>query len=474
MVGRIAWLFLCAPALAATAEEVLALTSKTFDEHLNTNKYTLVEFYAPWCGHCKKLAPEYEKAASLLKGKVPVVKIDATEEKDVASKYGVKGYPMLIWFDSGKNKEYDGGKTADAIVEWVTSMTGPAVKEIYVSAPESLTKVVMVLYGPSLLKGFEAAANANRRKALWYYKNTQDAAKVVLQHQGEDSITISDYPGDQKTLEKYVHDHELPMFGKLDADSFDKYLESGKGLVWSLFELEGGRIESVEEKHRPMMQEVARKFQGKYAITYSDTEKFKDALAGMVGVTKFPAIAVQKKAGDKKKYLYTGEMTSAAIIRFVEDVESGRIQPNLKTEPAPSSNSGNVRTVVGSTFREEIFSDTKDVFLFVSAPWCGHCKKLDPEYEKLANKLRSEELDDLIKITKIDGVANDSPDEAIEWTGFPTLLFFKAKTREPLKYEGERTANGLWKYIRRHASQFAEIKIREDKRKAKSNKFSEL
>jgi len=474
MVCRVVWLFLLAPALAASAEEVIALTKATFDEHLNANKYTLVEFYAPWCGHCKKLAPEFEKAASDLKGKVPLAKVDATEEKDVASKYSVKGYPTLVWFDSGKNQDYDGGKTADAMVEWVNSMTGPAVKEIYVSAPESGEKPVLVLYGPSLLKGFEAAATANRRKAFWYYKNSPDAAKVVLQHQGEESIQITDYPGDQKTLEKYVEENALPLFGKLDGDSFDKYLESGRGLVWSMFELEGGRIESVEEKYRPMMQEVARKFKGKYAITYSDTEKFKDALEGMLGVTKFPAIAVQKKSGDKKKYIHTGEMTSAAIIRFLEEVDTGRIEPNLKTEPVPDSNSGNVRKVVGSTFKDEIFLDKKDVLLEIHAPWCGHCKKLDPEYEKLAKKLRSEELDDLIKIAKMDGVANDSPVDAIEWTAFPTLYFFKAQTTTPMVYEGERTAKGLWKYIKRHATQSAEIKARIDKRKAKMDKASEL
>merc|ERR1719182_899215 len=113
----------------ASAEEVLALTSKVFDSHLAANKHTLVEFYAPWCGHCKKLTPEYEKAAVELKGKVSLAKVDATEEKELASKYNVKGFPTLVWFEDAKETEYDGGRTSEEIVDWVTSMTGPAVIE---------------------------------------------------------------------------------------------------------------------------------------------------------------------------------------------------------------------------------------------------------------------------------------------------------------------------------------------------------
>ncbi|CAK0801175.1 unnamed protein product, partial [Prorocentrum cordatum] len=117
-------------ALGARGDEVLALTTANFSQHLKDNKQTLVEFYAPWCSHCKKLAPEFEKAAGSLKalGKpVSLVKVDATEEKDLATKYGVKGFPFLIWFEDSKETEYDGGRTAETIVEWVQSMMGPAI-----------------------------------------------------------------------------------------------------------------------------------------------------------------------------------------------------------------------------------------------------------------------------------------------------------------------------------------------------------
>ena len=79
-------------------------------------------------GHCKKLAPEYSAAAGQLNEKgspVKLAKVDATENKELAQKFGVKGYPTLKYFKEGAAQEYSGGRTADTIVAWLLEKSGP-------------------------------------------------------------------------------------------------------------------------------------------------------------------------------------------------------------------------------------------------------------------------------------------------------------------------------------------------------------
>jgi protein disulfide-isomerase A6 len=109
---------------AGSDKDVVILTDANFDELvMHSNDLWLVEFYAPWCGHCKRLEPEWSDAATKLKGEVKVGKVDATVEQRLGSRFGIRGYPTIKMFPTGPKsdsnaEDYEAARDAATIVSW--------------------------------------------------------------------------------------------------------------------------------------------------------------------------------------------------------------------------------------------------------------------------------------------------------------------------------------------------------------------
>ena len=131
----------------SASSSVIDLIPDNFDSIvLKSGKPALVEFFAPWCGHCKKLAPVYEELAQAFdsaKDKVTIAKVDADAEKDLGKRFGVQGFPTLKWFDgkSDKPEDYNGGRDLESLTEFVKGKTGAKIKtkKAAPSAVEMLT-----------------------------------------------------------------------------------------------------------------------------------------------------------------------------------------------------------------------------------------------------------------------------------------------------------------------------------------------
>jgi protein disulfide-isomerase A6 len=119
--------FLIAAALAEHSD-VVVLTPENFDSVVDGSKHAFVEFYAPWCGHCKNLAPDYEVfATAFAKEKdVVIAKVDADAHREIGSRFGVSGFPTLKFFPKGstKPKDYSGGRTAYDLIDYVNKEAG--------------------------------------------------------------------------------------------------------------------------------------------------------------------------------------------------------------------------------------------------------------------------------------------------------------------------------------------------------------
>jgi protein disulfide-isomerase A6 len=108
---------------------VVDLDPSNFDRIvMDTNKDVLVEFYAPWCGHCKSLAPEYEKLAQIYANEdgIVIAKIDADAHKDIGSRFGVSGFPTLKWFGREQKtpEDYQQGRDLASFVPFINEHTG--------------------------------------------------------------------------------------------------------------------------------------------------------------------------------------------------------------------------------------------------------------------------------------------------------------------------------------------------------------
>jgi len=110
------------------AANTVDLTPENFDSVVDGSKNVFVEFFAPWCGHCKSLAPTWEELGDALSKEKDVViaKVDADAHKDLGGKFGVSGFPTLKMFKKGSTEpsDYNGGRDLDSLVDFVNKETG--------------------------------------------------------------------------------------------------------------------------------------------------------------------------------------------------------------------------------------------------------------------------------------------------------------------------------------------------------------
>jgi protein disulfide-isomerase A1 len=133
--------------------------------------------------------------------------------------------------------------------------------------------------------------------------------------------------------------------------------------------------------------------------------------------------------------------TVETITQWVDDVIAGKVSAHLKSEEPPAEQGNNI-VIVGKEFDKIVKDETKDVLVKFYAPWCGHCKKLAPVWDELADAFASEA--DVV-IGKFDATANEA--DGVEVQGYPTLIFYPKDNKSGINYDGERDLESFKKWI---------------------------
>ncbi|XP_072402081.1 protein disulfide-isomerase A3 [Diabrotica undecimpunctata] len=455
---------------SAKEEDVLDLGDSDFASRIAEHETALVMFYAPWCGHCKRLKPEYAKAAEdLLRNDPPIalVKVDCTEAgKETCDKNSVSGYPTLKIFRNGElSQDYNGPRDAAGIVKYMQSKVGPSSKELKTSEclknfleTQKESVVVGFFEKESDLKAaFLKTADKLREKVKFAhtsFKELLDAQKVKdglvlfrpahLQNKFEDSKVQYSGSADAGSIQTFVNKNLHGLVGHRKPDNKQEFENP---LFVAYYSVDYAKNPKGTNYWRNRILKVAKEFQERANFAISSNDEFQHELNefGLDYVKGDKPVVGARDAKNQKFVLK--EFSLEAFEVFVSDVLEGGLEPYLKSEPIPENADEPLKVLVAKNF-DQVIDNSKDALIEFYAPWCGHCKKLAPIYEELAEKLKDED----VVIAKMDATANDVPSN-FEVRGFPTIFWVPKNSKDsPVNYEGGRDVDDFIKYVAKHAT----------------------
>jgi protein disulfide-isomerase A1 len=461
------------------ASDVFVLTDDNADGFFKENPAAFVEFYAPWCGHCKKLAPTWEQLATSTKqkhdGKFAIAKADVTVEKGLGDKYGIQSFPTLKLVFNGKVMDYEGPRELAGLEAFVASYSGPAVKKV--TTLEKLVEhtqeaaVTVVYFENGKLDAFfdEFASNNRALEGTIFVQANKELAidqdfntgEIVLYKSWDNGKLKYEGKKEEDAFLAWLKDESLPPLAEIGPGNYKQYMAREQPMAW-LFVSGKEEQEEVTKQAKAVVEKVAIAFKGKVLFVFLDGDTYGQMVTRM-GHTgeSLPVVTIEDKEG--KHFLFEegttlNDAAQEKLTNYVQDFLDGKLTAHVKSEAEPEKQPGEdgVHVLTGNNINQYLASG-KDLLMEFYAPWCGHCKKLVPEYEKLAKHINSiEGCKNDVVIAKMDATANDPP-PSYNVNGFPTIKFLRAGAEKAVDYDGGRDAASFVKYLQENAKNGAAI-----------------
>jgi protein disulfide isomerase len=433
---------------------IFVLSDATFPEFIAENEFSFIEFYAPWCGHCKQLAPVFVEVAKTLKSNgvsVPLAKVDCTQQKLICN--DVQGYPTLKLFSrTGKITDYDGERSQEALVAYLTKKTGPASTRLTTAEEVASflegTNQRVIAYIDEESADYEAwkAVASNQAVELFSFAHADTSLAgsksraVELFAKGKDTLTLTPEVYESAAILDWISEHGFPLVETLSQEAWNRALThpTSKFLACVFYDKTG-------EAPSSYVEEVASQLKGKVIFTLSDSTQILERWGGS-GTVLPSAVVLDFNKAEPSLFTWDEssglELNAETLKSFVDQSVAGTYKSNIKSEPIPEANDEPVKTLVAKNF-EEVISDSSKTVILVEfyAPWCGHCKKLAPVLDELGTHFKSNEG---VVIAKMDATANTVRKD-ISVTGFPTIYAFQNGVHHP--YSGGHDLEALTTFV---------------------------
>lgn len=438
----------------------------------------MMMFYAPWCGFCKRLKPQYAEAATELKGHSILAAMDANKPENsvVRQQFNITGFPTMMYFENGNLKyKYEGENTKEGLVkfmknpekppekpkeeEWsdvesdVLHLTAAAFKDIVGREPS----ILVMFYAPwcghckamkpeytdaaakmkeKKIEGILAAVDATKEPSLASQFNIKGYPTVKYFKDGEFAFDVNFRTADK--IIEFMNDPkeqppppppELPWaeteseVSHLDSETFKTFLKRKKHALVMFYAPWCGHC----KKAKPEFMKAAEHYKDDSRVAFAaiDCTTQQQVCSQFGDVKGYPTFKYFSYLKSEKAY--DGGRTSEDFIGFMKDPQNP--EP-AATPPPPSSEdqwaevdqSNSLHHLSESNF-DSVLEKHDSVLVMFYAPWCGHCKAMKPAYAEAALQLKTDKVPGIL--ATVDATVERGLQTKFDVKRFPTIKYFR-------------------------------------------------